>query len=43
MNASSSCQKENAGADENHPSIKVTVLQAINKCHFANNADFCRP
>ena len=32
--------KENAGPDENHPSIKVTVLQAINKRHFANNSDF---
>ena len=31
--------KENAGADENHPSIKVTVLQENNKCHFANNTD----
>ena len=31
--------KENAGTDENHPSIKATVLQAINKHHFANNAD----
>ena len=31
--------KENAGADENHPSIKVSVLQAINKHLFANNTD----
>ena len=31
--------KENTGPDENHPSIKVTALQAINKCHFANNVD----
>ena len=31
--------KENAGTDENHPSIKATVLQAINKHHFANNSD----
>ena len=31
--------KENAGTDENHPSIKGTILQAIDKCHFANNAD----
>ena len=31
--------KENARTDENHPSIKVTACQEINKCHFANNAD----
>ena len=31
--------KENAGTDENHLSIKGTILQAIDKCHFANNAD----
>ena len=31
--------KENAGTDENHPSIKVTALQGINKHHFANNSD----
>ena len=31
--------KEDAGTIENHPSIKVTVLQAINNRHFANNAD----
>ena len=31
--------KENAGTDENCPSIKVTLLQAINKRHFANNTD----
>ena len=31
--------KENARTDENHCSIKATVLQAINKHHFANNAD----
>jgi hypothetical protein len=31
--------KENARTDENHPSIKGTVLQAVNKCHFANNTD----
>ena len=30
--------KENAGTDENHPSIKGTVILAINKYHFANNA-----
>ena len=35
--------KENAGTDENHPSIKGTVLLAINKYHFANNTDLCRP
>ena len=35
--------KENAGTDENHHSIKGTVLQAINKNYFANNADLCRP
>ena len=34
--------KENAGTDENHPSVKVTALQAINKLHFVNNADFFR-
>jgi hypothetical protein len=32
--------KENAGTDENHPSVKVTALQAINKLNFANNAGF---
>ena len=31
--------KENAGTYENHPSIKVTGLQAISNCHFVNNAD----
>jgi hypothetical protein len=31
--------KENAGPDENHPSIKGTFPQAMNKHHFANNAD----
>jgi hypothetical protein len=31
--------KENTGTDENHPSIKGTVPQAINKHHFANNTD----
>jgi hypothetical protein len=31
--------KEKAGTDENHPSIKGAALQAINKCHFANNID----
>ena len=31
--------KENAGTDENHPSIKGTVLLAIKKYQFANNAD----
>jgi hypothetical protein len=31
--------KETAGTDENHPSIKATVLQAINKCHFVNITD----
>ena len=31
--------KEKAGTYENHPSIKVTALQAINKCHFAYNTD----
>ena len=31
--------KENAGTDENHPSIIGTVLQAINKRHSSNNAD----
>ena len=31
--------KRNAGTDENHPIIKGTVLQAINKLHFANNID----
>jgi hypothetical protein len=31
--------KEKAGTDENHPSIKGTDLQAINKRHFDNNAD----
>ena len=31
--------KENAGTDENHPSIKGTVFQTISKYHFANNAD----
>ena len=31
--------KEKAGTDENHHSIKGTVLQAINKHHFASNAD----
>ena len=31
--------KENVGTDENHPNIKGTVLLAINKYHFANNAD----
>ena len=31
--------KEYAGPDESHPSIKVTVLQAINKHHFTNSMD----
>jgi hypothetical protein len=31
--------KGNAGTDEHHPSIKVTVLQAINNCNFPNNAE----
>ena len=31
--------KENAGTDENHPSINGTVLQAISKHHFSNIAD----
>ena len=31
--------KENAKTDENHSSIKATVLQAINKRPLANNAD----
>jgi hypothetical protein len=34
--------KENAGTDENHPSIKGTGLQAIYKCHFDNNADLLK-
>jgi hypothetical protein len=42
MNAYECCifqSKGNAGTDESHPSIKGTVLQAVNKCHFANNTD----
>jgi hypothetical protein len=35
--------KENTGTDENHLSIKGTDLQAINQCHFANNADLFTP
>ena len=31
--------KENTGTDKNHPSIKGTVLLAINKHHFANKTD----
>ena len=31
--------KENTGTDKNHPSIKGTVLLAINKHHLANNTD----
>ena len=31
--------KGNAGTDKNHPSLKGTILQAINKHHLANNAD----
>jgi hypothetical protein len=36
--------KENAGFDENHPSIRVTVLLAINKQHILPAMQiFCRP
>ena len=36
--------KEYAGTDEYHPSIKVTVLQAINKQHILPTVQiFCRP
>ena len=31
--------KENIGTDESHSNIKGTVLLAINKYQFANNAD----